>query len=63
MGAALQALENCLVSKLSFSTEGPYVETDRGLLDIQSNSTGVFASRLKSLFLGQNWVTYDGEKK
>src|SRR5205814_6420145 len=59
-GAALQTLENCCVQQLVFSGEGSYLETDRGLLYIQSDSANSFAPKLRSLctvFLRGSWIT------
>ena len=48
-GAALQTFENCWTSKLVFSTNGPYLETDQGSLYIQSSCAGIFAPKSRSL--------------
>jgi WD40 repeat protein len=61
-GTALQTFENCLTYKLIFSMEGPYIETDRGSLRIQSNVAGVFAPNLHTrgaVCLRGNWITQD----
>jgi WD40 repeat protein len=58
-GVALQTLENCFVQQLVFAQEGSHLETDRGLLYIQSNSTSSFAKLqpLYTAFLGGNWIS------
>jgi WD40 repeat protein len=59
-GAALKTLENCLIERLGFSSEGTYLETDRGSLYIQSNLADSFASKvqpLSTVFLKGNWIT------
>jgi hypothetical protein len=45
------------ISQLSFSKEGPYLETDRGILTIQSLYTGTFP--LQSRPLCQVFVNWD----
>lgn len=63
-GATLQSLENYLIESLGFSKEGPYLETNRGLLYIQSDSTNSFISKLQphcTVFVRGNWIT-QGEK-
>ena len=63
-GAALQTFKDCMIHKLVFSREGPYLETDRGLLRIQSDSTSRFAPKLRSLckiYVKGNWITQGEE--
>ena len=63
-GAVLQTLENCLVQRLVFSREGSYLETDRGLLYLQSSSANLLASEVQPLytvFLRGNWVARAGK--
>jgi WD domain, G-beta repeat len=59
-GAALQTLEvDAVVRALSFSIDGSYLETDRGLLDIVSLSPGTVPSRPKlsrDVFVKEQWV-------
>jgi WD40 repeat protein len=58
-GAALQTLENCFIQRLVFSTEGPYLETDWGLLYIRSGSASSSAPKLQPhyrVFLRGNWI-------
>jgi WD40 repeat protein len=62
-GAALQTVENCSTRRLVFSRGGSYLETDQGLLLIQSDSATSFAPRLLPLctvFLRGNWITQGG---
>jgi WD40 repeat protein len=56
-GAALQTLEDCLVKQLVFTGEGSSLETNRGLLYLQSDSASSFTPKLQPLFLGINWIT------
>ena len=56
-GAALQTFEGCLVQQLVFTKEGSSLETDRGLLYIQSDSASSFTSKPQPPFLGTNWIT------
>jgi WD40 repeat protein len=61
-GAALQTIKNCLIRKLLFSRVGPCLETDQGLLCIQSSSASTFAPKLHPLytiFVRGNWITQD----
>ena len=61
-GATLLTLEDCLIQQLAFSTEGPYLETDRGLLHIQCDSASLIAPRLQPLctvFVRGDWITQD----
>jgi WD40 repeat protein len=58
-GAALQTFKNCSTQRLIFSGEGSYLETDRGLLYIQSDSVSSLAPKLQPLctvFLRGNWI-------
>ena len=60
-GAALQTLEvDTVVQVLTFSANGLYLETDRGVLDLTSLSLGTAASRptlSRDMFITQDWVT------
>jgi WD40 repeat protein len=56
-GAALQTLEDCLVKQLVFTRDGSSLETNRGLLYIQSDSANSFTPKLQPLFLEVNWIT------
>jgi len=62
-GAVQQMLNvDTAIRKLSFSERGPYLETDRGLLRIQS--TRIFPLQSEpvcEIFLGERWVSRDGE--
>jgi WD40 repeat protein len=64
-GAALQTLDvGATVSWLSFSRNGQYLETDRGLLRIQSslpNSSAPQAQSFCRVFVKGNWITRDEE--
>jgi len=63
-GAALQTFKDCMIHKLVFSREGPYLETNQGLLRIQSGSTSRFAPKLRSLckiYVKGNWITQGEE--
>ena len=64
-GASLQTLEvDAVISMLSFSKEGSYLETSRGLLSIQSFYTGVFVLQpqpLRNIFVKGHWVVRDME--
>jgi WD40 repeat protein len=63
-GAVLQTLEDCLIQRLVFERESSCLETDRGLLYIQSSSANLLASELQPLrivFLRGNWVVRDGK--
>ena len=64
-GAAAQTLKvNSVIQTLSFSPNGPYLETDRGLLSISSLS--ICAPLLqprsqRSIFVTEQWVALDTE--
>jgi WD40 repeat protein len=61
-GAALQTLEDCLIQQLAFSREGPYLETDRGLLYIQCDLASLIAPKLQppcTVFVKGDWITQD----
>jgi WD40 repeat protein len=61
-GAPLRILEGCLIQQLAFSREGPYLETDRGLLYIQCDSASLIARKLQPLctvFVRGDWITQD----
>ena len=64
-GAALHTLDvGTIVTRISFSSDGQYLETDRGLLRIQSsipNSSPVQAQCFGEVFLKGNWITRGGE--
>ena len=64
-GAALQTLEvAATVSNISFSRDGQYLETSRGLLSIQSsftNSSLPQAQSLCTIFVKGDWITRDRE--
>ena len=63
-GASLQALEvDAVINMLSFSGEGQYLETSRGLLSVQSFYTGVFAQSQppRNIFVKDHWVIRDME--
>src|SRR5947208_2408998 len=62
-GTARQPLKDCSIEQLAFSREGPYLETDRGLLYIESVSANLFAANLqphRTVFVRGNWIT-EGE--
>ena len=62
-GAALQTVENCSTRRLVFPRGGSYLETDQGLLFIQSDLATSFAPRLLplcSVFLRGHWITQGG---
>ena len=59
-GAALQMFKDSLTRRLVFSREGSHLETDRGLLYIQSDLVSSLAPKLQPLctvFLKENWIT------
>ena len=59
-GAALQMFKNSLTERLIFSRDGSHLETDRGLLYIQSDLVSSLAPKLQPLctvFLKENWIT------
>jgi WD40 repeat protein len=60
-GALLQTLEvDAAITRLSFSRCGLYLETDRGLLRIQSTYTNVFRLQPQpecNIFVKERWVT------
>ena len=64
-GASLQTLEvNAVISMLSFSKEGSYLATDRGLLSIQSFYTSAFILQPQppyNIFVKGRWVVRDME--
>lgn len=59
-GTALQTLEvHLVIRRLSFSNEGPYLETDRGLLSIQpfyASTLPLQAQPSCEVFLKEHWV-------
>jgi WD40 repeat protein len=59
-GVALKTLEvDVVITRLSFSKEGPYLETNRGLLSIQPLYAGTFPLPARSLcevFVKERWV-------
>jgi WD40 repeat protein len=63
-GAALQTLEDCSIRQLAFSREGPYLETDRGLLYIQRDPASLTAPTklqpLRTVFVRGDWITRNG---
>ena len=65
-GAALQTIEvDKAICRLSFDKEGPYLETDRGLLSIQPLYAGTFPLRAQppcQIFVKETWVVLDMEK-
>jgi WD40 repeat protein len=59
-GASLQTLENCLIEQLTLSREGPFLEADRGLLYIESDSASLSVAKLQPLYtisVGADWIT------
>jgi hypothetical protein len=63
-GAALQTLAGHKpISELSFSRDGQYLETDRGLLYLQFSSfyAPLEAQHFYAMFTNANWITRDGE--
>ena len=64
-GAALQLLGvDVAISRLSFSKEGPYLETDRELLSIQPPHTSTFPTQAQlphKIFVKEHWVTREME--
>jgi WD40 repeat protein len=64
-GAALHTLDvGATVTRISFSSDGQYLETDRGLLRIQSsipNSSPPQAQSFGEVFIKENWITRDRE--
>jgi WD40 repeat protein len=64
-GAALQTLDvGTTVTRISFSSDGQCLETDRGLLRIQSSfptSSLPQAQSLCEILINGNWMTRDGE--
>ena len=64
-GAALQTLKvDVAIRSLSFFKEGPYLETDRGLLNIQPLNTGTSLPQVQPLckiFVETRWVTREME--
>ena len=65
-GALLQTLEvGDTVQMLSFSISGPYLQTDRGLLEVKSYSPLVSLPQIDpvaNMFVKENWITRDSEK-
>src|SRR5438477_582964 len=63
-GAALQTLEGHeSIGELTFSRDGRYLETNRGLLCLQSSSfhAPLEVQHFYAMFANANWVTRDGE--
>ena len=64
-GEELQRLDiDVGIRRLSFSKYGPYVETDRGFLRIQSTRSGILPSQSKPIcdvFVKERWVARDME--
>jgi WD40 repeat protein len=63
-GATLQTLEGYeSIEELSFSGDGRYLETNRGLLYLQSSSVHAppEAQHSDTIFANANWVTRDGK--
>jgi uncharacterized protein with WD repeat len=63
-GAAQQTLEGYeSIRELSFSRDGRYLETNRGLLYLRSSSVHAppEAQHFYAIFANANWVTRDGE--
>jgi hypothetical protein len=57
-GASLQTLEtDVTVLQLSFSSEGQYLDTDRGRLDIGSLYPNVIPARGREIFVNRTWVS------
>jgi WD40 repeat protein len=59
-GTALQMLKSSIIKRLTFSGEDSYLETDRGLLYIQSDSVSSVASKVQPfcvVFLRGHWIT------
>jgi hypothetical protein len=55
---------DAVISQLSFSREGPYLETDRGILTIQSLYTSAFplqSQPLCQVFVKRDWVARNME--
>ena len=65
-GAPLQILEvGATVGTLSFSTSGPYLQTDRGLFKVKSYSPPGPLPQIDpvtNLFVKDYWITRDSEK-
>ena len=61
-GAVLQTLEiGVVINKLSFSTLGQYLKTDRGVVDITSLKVSLDSlEQLHTLFVSNNWVEEEG---
>jgi WD40 repeat protein len=64
-GASLRMFQvDTVISELSFSKEGPYLETNRGLLSIQSIFTGAFPLQPQlpcNIFVKEHWVAQNME--
>jgi WD40 repeat protein len=64
-GAPRQTLEvGAILRILSFSTSGPYLQTDRGLLKVKSYSLPVSLPQIDpvtNLFVKEYWITRDSE--
>ena len=62
-GAVLQILQvDTVIHRLSFSKDGTYLETDRGLVSIQSIYASTVSLQLQSLcniFVKAHWVTHE----
>ena len=64
-GAALQMVEvDVSLHCISFSRDGQYLETDRGLLSLpsSSNPSPPQVLPLRQIFVERDWITRDGEK-
>jgi dipeptidyl aminopeptidase/acylaminoacyl peptidase len=64
IGAAKQMFKiDTIVTRLSFSEDGRYLNTDRGILNINSESPGIcLQEKLTSaIFVNTEWVTRDGQ--
>jgi len=61
-GAVLQTLKvNAVITKLSFSRDGSYLDTDRGVIDTASLSPTVVLPQptvLRGIFVMEQWIAY-----
>jgi len=61
-GAEKQTLETIIgVQCLSFSIDGKYLKTDRGMLSLNSDSLSHQEQRSCAIFVNREWVTQDGQ--
>jgi WD40 repeat protein len=52
----------CVIKNISFSTTGPFLQTDRGLLRVSHYSPDAASLVITEIFVSENWVTRNSEK-